>query len=281
MQKGYTRVHMFGTEEEQRQFIYEHFPEVTDSRKDDDHWDLECTKCKVVRGFKVVRYDYNSKTGMYSTDVEFKLPMAVHFECPVCHQYKTWLVFQFVDSVKGANGHTVGKLRLFRMMSIPDEGLEDMESLPTEPASLRKAYREGVRAMGAGANIAAATMFRRALQVITRDIIKVSPAWGLGTELKSAVGMSYNGVTIKKDFADNGYIIKEAGDQAAHPDPNPDLLDFTAQDAEDLRKLFVEIALELFILPDVIKKAREDVLNRRKITLPKPEVVSQSQQPAR
>lgn len=111
-------------------------------------------------------------------------------------------------------------------------------------------------------------MFRRALQVITRDIIKVPPAWGLGTELKSAVGMSYNGVTIKKDFADNGYFIKEAGDQAAHPDPNPDLLNFTAQDAEDLRKLFVEIALELFILPDVIKKARENVLNRRQITLP-------------
>lgn len=57
-------------------------------------------------------------------------------------------------------------------------------------------------------------------------------------ELKQVVGKTYNGGTVTGNFAGIGYIIKKAGNQGAHPDADPDLLDFTAQDAEDLQRIF-------------------------------------------
>lgn len=63
-----------------------------------------------------------------------------------------------------------------------------------------------------------------------------------------------------------GYIVKEAGNQGAHPDSDPDLLDFTAEDANDLRNIFMEIVSELFVIPAAQKKARDEFLARRKIT---------------
>jgi Domain of unknown function (DUF4145) len=93
--------------------------------------------------------------------------------------------------------------------------------------------------MDANALIAAAAMFRRALQVITRYLIGARPG-NLANELNEVVGRPYNGVTITQNFADVGYIVKEAGNQGAHPDRDPDLLDFTAQDAEDLQRIFME-----------------------------------------
>jgi hypothetical protein len=62
--------------------------------------------------------------------------------------------------------------------------------------------------------------------------------------------------------------VKEAGNQGAHPDKDPDLLDFAAQDAEDLQRIFMELVSELFIIPEATKKAKAEFLSRRKIIPP-------------
>ena len=85
-----------------------------------------------------------------------------------------------------------------------------------------------------------AAMFRRALQVITRDILGAKPG-NLANELREVVGKNLNGVTITQNFAYVGYIVKEAGNQGAHPDADTDLLNFTAQDADDLKAVFMEL----------------------------------------
>jgi hypothetical protein len=107
-------------------------------------------------------------------------------------------------------------------------------------------------------------MFRRALQVITRDLLGVKPG-NLAAELRQVVGRNYNGITVTNTFAQVGYIIKEAGNQGAHPDEDPDLLEFTQQDAEDLQNIFMELVSDLFIVPEAIQKAKTDFLARRKI----------------
>jgi hypothetical protein len=86
--------------------------------------------------------------------------------------------------------------------------------------------------------------------------------------LNSVVGRIYYGVTITKNFATVGYIVKEAGNQGAHPDKDPDLLDFTSEDAKDLHDIFMEIVSELFVVPAAVQRARADFLTRRKITPP-------------
>ena len=155
--------------------------------------------------------------------------------------------------------------RWYKVTSIPNDGTEEIAELPEEPVALRTAYRQAIRSMDANAYIAAASMFRRALQVITREILKATPG-NLANELRSVVGTKYNGVTVSQDFSDISYIIKEVGNQGAHPDQDPDLLDFTQQDAEDLQKIFMELVSDLFVIPQAKRKAKEDFLRRRKIT---------------
>jgi DNA invertase Pin-like site-specific DNA recombinase len=58
------------------------------------------------------------------------------------------------------------KSHYFKVTSIPNEGLEEIDELPQNPPSLRIAYRQAIRATDANAQLAAAAMFRRALQVI-------------------------------------------------------------------------------------------------------------------
>jgi hypothetical protein len=66
-----------------------------------------------------------------------------------------------------------------------------------------------------------------------------------------------------------GYIIKEAGNQGAHPDQDPDLLEFSWEDAQDLQEIFMDMVSDLFIVPAAKEAARTAFLSRRKI-LPKP-----------
>ena len=63
------------------------------------------------------------------------------------------------------------------------------------------------------------------------------------------------------------YILKETGNQGALPDKDPDLLDFTPQDAQDLQSIFMELVSDLFIFPEATRKEKADFLACRKITL--------------
>lgn len=255
---------MFIDKNTEQAYIIENYPEVTDSRLDDDHWDLFCSTCNIVRGFQVVRKAYTADRGQYSTSIVWDAPRTVYFKCPVCGTYKFWILFRLSVPETREDGKTYSVERRYKITSIPNDGSEEIEELPDEPASLRTAYRQAVRAMDANAHIAAAAMFRRALQVITREILKAKPG-NLANELKEVVGTKYNGVTISQDFSDVGYIIKEAGNQGAHPDDDSDLLDFTQQDAEDLQNIFMELVSDLFMVPEAKRKAKDDFLKRRKI----------------
>lgn len=257
---------MFEKYEEQKTYIKENYPEVTDSRIDDNHWDLHCTNCDVVRGFQVIQRGNTTQEARYSDNysIDFNAPQTIYFRCPVCHTYKLWILLRIAENEMGQDGKEHYITRLYKITSIPSEGIEDINELPEEPKALRIAYKQAIRAIDANAHIAAAAMFRRALQIITREILKVKRG-NLADELKLAVGMKYNGTTITKDFSDIAYIIKEAGNQGAHPDEDADLLDFTPQDAEDLQKIFMELVSDLFVIPEVVKKAKVDFMQRRKI----------------
>jgi Domain of unknown function (DUF4145) len=187
------------------------------------------------------------------------------FKCPVCGMFKQWIIYQI-----NWQDPQQGKFRkhFFRVTSVPSEGLEEIEELPVHPPSLGTAYRQAIRAKHANAPLAAAAMFRCALRVITHDLLKAKPG-NLANELNEVVGKTYNGTTITNNFANVGYIVKEAGNQGAHPDKDPDLLDFTPRDAEDLQDFFMELVSELFIVPAAKQKAKDAFLARKKIS-PKP-----------
>jgi hypothetical protein len=253
---------MFANGSELRKYVIENFVEVTDSRFNDEHWDFICTstKCGIARGFQVVRRTHAVSQGGYggSYSPDYDAPIVYLFKCPVCKAFRQWIIYEFQSQ---------SVMHYFRLAAVPGEGLEDISELPEQPPSLRAAYREAIRAMDANANIAAAAMFRRALQIITRDVLGAKHD-KLANELKALVGTQFNGVTIKSSFATVGYIIKEAGNQVAHPDKDPDLLTFTATDAQDLQNIFMELVSDLFIVPAAALKTKEDFMARRKIKPP-------------
>lgn len=255
---------MFKTNADLQRYVVETFPEVTDSRLNENHWDLKCTVCKMVRGFQLTDRKVATEASEYGGfSLDFYSPVTYVFRCPVCHAFKQWIVYRI--NVRNDEGKY--KNHYYRVTSVPNEGLEEIDELPDNPPSLRTAYRQAIRSKDANANIAAAGMFRRAVQIITRDLLGAKPG-NLANELNEVVGKSYNGAAITANFANNGYIIKAAGNQSAHPDRDPDLLDFTPQDAEDLQQIFMEIVSELFIIPAAAKRAKDDFMARRKVTLP-------------
>jgi Domain of unknown function (DUF4145) len=258
---------MFKTFADQAKYIKENFVEVTDHRINAGHWDFHCPHCKITRGFQVVRRSAHTTTTVYgrSSTPDLTVPVVYLFRCPVCQAYMQWIIYEIIHKISKKDGEVDAQTNYYKATSVPSDGIEEINELPTEPPSLRSAYRQAVRAMDANAHLAAAAMFRRAVQIITRDLLKVKPGT-LAGELAASVGRTYNGAVVGKSFSDVGYIIKEAGNQGAHPDKDPDLLEFTSQDAADLQAIFMELVSDLFVIPAAAKKAKEEFLARRKIT---------------
>jgi hypothetical protein len=263
---------VFKSKADQAEYIRENFTKVTGKRLSDRHWDIECPHCKVVRGFDVITQNFVQLRHVTNpAENEPILPTVYLFRCPVCSGMMHWIVYSLVSpKITKIAGQTLDPEDLidhYRVVSLPATGLDEIEELPVDPPQLRNAYRQAVRAMDANAPLAAAPMFRRALQIITRDILGAKPG-NLAVELHQLVGKQFNGATITQDFSDVGYIIKEAGNQGAHPDKDIDLLDFTDQDARDLQDIFLNLVSELFVIPEAVKKTRQAFLDRRKITPP-------------
>ncbi len=264
---------MFKSAADQAEYIRENFIKVTSKRISDRHWDMECIHCKVVRGFDVLTENFIQHRHFAKEGEELNLPTLYLFRCPVCRGMMQWIVYAVLPAkivkTSGQAVDTADLIEYYRAMSLPASGSDDIEELPADPPQLRKAYSQAVRAMDANAPLAAVPMFRRALQIITRDILGATPG-NLAGELRKLVGKQFNGATITQDFSDVGYIIKEAGNQGAHPDKDIDLLDFTEQDARDLQEIFLSLVSELFVVPAAVKKTREAFLQRRKIPPKKP-----------
>ena len=173
---------MFQNNDEFDQYVLDNYPEVTDNRIDQDHWDLRCTHCKITRGFQVIKRQVSGNMVRTYAPPEFRhdyhAPVTYLFRCPVCKAFKQWIIYEvaIVDDQERPVNH------YFRVTSVPSEGIEDIDELPDDPASLRTAYRQEIRAMDANAPLAAAAMFRRALQVITRDLLGATPG-NLAVEL--------------------------------------------------------------------------------------------------
>ena len=248
---------MIISQEDFEEYVIATFPDVTESLPSNRRVVEYCQYCKAKMGMIVKQGEYPAFTqwtspGTQKQKPDYRHPFIVFFECPDCEAKRRWFLYE-VDG------------RKYKVFYLPGDIGHEIDELPTEPPSLRKAYSEAIRAYDANCPMAAAAMIRRALQVITRDILGAPPG-KLHNELKSLKGIPNKlGVVLSQDFHDNAYIIKETANQAAHPDEDPDLLDFDEEDARNLHQLFLEVVTEIFVVPAASRRAREEMMNRRKI----------------
>lgn len=263
-------------EQELKEYIYENYVDVTDSFVDGDHMAGFCSKCKTTVGFQIVNRKVatcNVRPSLYSSsyDSDFKPPYSIYFKCPVCQKFKIWIVFEraVVRQEEQDDGSikNYSKKHIFKVTALPNDGISEIEDLPDNPPSLKKAYTEAVKCLDNSCYLASATMFRRALQIITRDVLGATPST-LANELKEIVASGKSnklGIEITNNFSSNSYIVRSCGNQSAHPDKDMDLLDFELEDAQNLYNIFLEIVSELFVAPKAAQKAKDELLQKRKL----------------
>jgi hypothetical protein len=82
---------MFKNSDELRVYVIENYPDVTDARIDDAHWDFERTNCKVTRGFQLTKRIHGMDNTSYNHVYQDTFaPTTYVFRCPVCHAFKQW-----------------------------------------------------------------------------------------------------------------------------------------------------------------------------------------------
>jgi Zn finger protein HypA/HybF involved in hydrogenase expression len=106
---------MFKSKQELLNYVVEQYVEVTDLRINENHWDLLCTTCKIVRGFQLVRRHVSGEISQYGNfSRDFAAPVVHLFRCPVCKSFKQWIIFELEFS-QGEKKKT----RYFRVTSLP------------------------------------------------------------------------------------------------------------------------------------------------------------------
>jgi len=249
-------------------YVQKNFQDVTDIVKK-EHVVKDCPHCDIKLGFKIVAKDQAYTTifdgamrmsvGGRVVKIEYSYPKTLEIICPECGHYSVWVVYE----IKKNN-----VARMYRLISLPAETDSEIAELPEKPESLRKAYSEAAKNLEINNPMSAAVMFRRALQIITRDILGAKPN-SLALELKEIAVSNKLQIKLSQDFRESSYIIKEMANQSAHPDRDLDLLDLTFEDADELHRIFLEVVAEVFVIPAAREQSRKKLLDRRKIEIKK------------
>lgn len=115
-------------------------------------------------------------------------------------------------------------------------------------------------------NISAVIMFRRALQIIVKDILggKGKTIYNQLTWIKE--NENNLKINLSEMFHDNSNLIKNIGNQGAHPDIDEDLHTFTGNDVAQLHDLYLIIVTEIFIKPEKLFKLKEELKINRKLS---------------
>ena len=257
------------------QYLDTNYPKVFESPDYDisrDLGELEqiCSACQRHVFFKFsARY---SSRNQYGPSDDLPNFITILFDCPNCrskafHQYIVTQVRKVVEDEDGDEDFE-SVYRFHRLYRLPtgDEHFTNTE-IPEEFPTLKTTVQEALFCLSHSRNIAAVILFRRAIQMICKEILG---APGGRTTLHNQLAWlkaNENKLKINLDevFHDNAAIIKEMGNQGAHPDDNVELHDFTKQDAEDLHNLFVSVIHEIFTKPARIKAMQEELRARRKL----------------
>lgn len=156
---------------------------------------------------------------------------------------------------------------IYEILNLPTQITNySLEYIPSEYKTLIETTSEAIYCMQHHKNISAAIMFRRALQIIVKDILG-GRGRTLYDQLKWLQENENNlNVDLNEMFHDNSNLIKNIGNQGAHPDNDEELQSFTEQDIAQLHDLYLIIVTEIFIKPEKLRKLKEELKINRKLS---------------
>lgn len=194
----------------------------------------------------------------------------IYFECPSCRRKSFINSVQFIEQKAVQNGNSTSyeyTYRLYKIYRLPvsDENYIN-EDIPSKYSSLRKTATEANYCLSNSKYIASAILFRRAIQILVKDVLG-SKGNSLYKQLEwLKTNENILDINLTEVFHDNMKIIKDIGNQGAHPDDDITLHDFTKDDANGLHDLFISIIHEIFVKPAKIKSLQDELKRSRKLT---------------
>jgi hypothetical protein len=255
-------------ENEFRKYIednYELFIESDDSQISSEI-PSTCDMCQRDAFLKVYSRTYDSPY------YDNKLPrfINIYLECPNCRRKSFIQIVQFIDvkkhKIEGGGSTYSQKYKFYKLYRIPvSEDNYINEDIPSEYSSLRKTVSEANFCLSNSKFIASAILYRRAIQILTKDILG-----GQGKTLfKQLEWLKTNtnklNIDLTEVFHDNSKIIKDLGNQGAHPDDDITLHEFSKDDANGLHDLFLSIVHDVYIIPAKLKALQDELKKSRKL----------------
>lgn len=260
-------------EQEFNTYIQSNFKKIYEADKLNefsDEFDGFCENCR-----KDVFLKIHSKSYQSSGYSRGNLPYFVTYfiECPRCSR-KRFIQYVFIDVSKKVDKDENDDIEykthyeLYQLYSIPtkDESYANKD-IPDKYKTLKESLTEAMFAMNHGKNISSAIMFRRALQIIAKDILGAKGKT-LHNQLEWLIqNKNLLEIDLTNLFHENSKLIKDVGNQGAHPDDDITLHNFTEADVNALHDLFLVIVNEIFIKPEQLKAIQLDLIKNRKLKI--------------
>ncbi|WP_242120907.1 DUF4145 domain-containing protein [Aestuariivivens sediminicola] len=154
----------------------------------------------------------------------------------------------------------------FKIYNLPTKDSQfETKDIPDKYDLLKKTVNEAKYNLQHGQFMSATIMFRRALQILAKNILGAKGR----TLFKQLEWLKANENDLKVNltelFHDNSKLIREVGNQGAHPDDDEELQEFSEEDANTVHDLFLILVNEIFVLPTKMKAMKEELTKRRKL----------------
>ncbi len=229
-----------------------------------DRVSSKCDSCGRDIYLKANSYYQAPKYGILASMPDFE---TVYVECPNCgrRSFIQTVVFkeQIDIEIQGPPQYYYKHYLLYR---IPDREIKyETSSIPKKYTTLISSINEALFCMDRSKFVSASLVFRRALQMIAKNVLgaKGKTLFNQLEWLKENANLL--NIDLTELFHDNSQLIKDVGNQAAHPDDDITLQEFTKDDVNKLYDLFLIIVNEIFIKPEKIKKIQEELKEKRKL----------------
>lgn len=189
--------------------------------------------------------------------------VTLFIQCPKCKKQS------FIESVvlaKSNNGGSTYQYEHYRLLQVPTQDTTfETQDIPEQYTLLKKTVTEAKYNLLNSQYMSAAMMYRRALQILAKQILGAKGRT-LFDQLKWLQENENNlKINLTELFHDNSKLIREVGNQSAHPEEDEDLHEFNDEDANALHDLFLLLVNDVFVLPEKIKAMKVELANRRKL----------------
>lgn len=256
-------------EKEFEKYIITNYPRIYEASESSisDQTPGKCDSCNREVFLKVYSKTYD--TPYYDSS---GLPRFVNLyvECPNCRRKAFIHAVQFVEQKETKDGtatHYKYTYRLYKLDRLPvSNENHTTKDIPVEYNSLQKTATEASYCLSNSKFIASAILYRRAIQILVKEVLGAKGK----TLFNQLEWLKTNENKLKVDltdvFHDNTKIIKDIGNQGAHPDDDVTLHDFNDNDANGLHDLFISIIHEIFVKPAKMKALQEELKKSRKLS---------------